>query len=131
MSQLWGDCELPVNSPRCGHRPGDPLASTTLEPRDVLKVVGKHGKAVAGGNEEGVLAQDHVPVAVPVEGRPQTVLPSGHGLDEISSIGEVWVRMAASKVRQHIRLDARVGVAAKFVPEDRRHDYSHVCHRTT
>ena len=129
MSQLWRDWELPVNGPRGGHRPGDPLASTTLEPRDVLEVVGEHGKAVAGGDKEGVLAQDHVAVAVPVEGRAKTVFPLGHGLDKVGSIGEVGIRVASSKVSQHVGLDARVCITTKLVPEDHHHrHYRHHHH---
>ena len=51
-----------------------PLLAIGLEPGEVLQVVGEDCETVVRCDEEGILAEDRVPVAVPLQGGPHPVL---------------------------------------------------------
>ena len=67
-----------------------------------------------------VLTDDHVPVAVTVEGSSEAepVLNLLHPVDQIGRIGQVGVGMAAAEVLQDVGLKEALLGSAKLVPED-------------
>ena len=67
-----------------------------------------------------VLTDDHVPVAVAVEGSSEAepVLNLLHPVDQIGRVGQVGVGMAAAEVLQDVGLEEALLGSAKLVPED-------------
>ena len=51
-----------------------PRCPSPLEPGEVLQVVGEDCETVVRRVEKGILAEDRVPVAFPVQGGPHPVL---------------------------------------------------------
>ncbi len=109
----------PVQRPAGGHAPGVPRDLALGEVGDGVEVLGYDGQRVARGDEEGALAQDHVAVAVAVEGSAKAeVLPLLHGLHQVAGVGQVGVRVAVAKVRQQLRFHEAVLAGSQLLTED-------------
>lgn len=64
---------------------------------------------------------------IAIKGRPKVVLSRLHGFHQVSRIGEVGVRVVASKVLQGDTVDCGIGRRSKLLTEDLLHIGPHDC----
>ena len=74
-----------------------PLLAIGLEPGEVLQVAGEDRETDVRLDEEGVLDEDHVPVASPVQGSPHPVLAIAQLLHQVRGVCQIRVQMSSPK----------------------------------